>query len=184
MRTTPALTAAILAGAALALTMAPALAVSEASVLRMLKTPASGDATLGSLMGKWRGQGKVRSGAGKMPEATQCRFTNRWAADRKLAHLLLACRGTEVRFTAEGYLGRSKGSYLGAWSTTASPDVLMSGSRTGSGLRLTLTATGNTKAPPSKLTLRISGKRITAKLTARDTETGKTYTAFETTLKR
>ncbi|VAW11477.1 hypothetical protein MNBD_ALPHA09-719 [hydrothermal vent metagenome] len=177
-------TSAMLTVSALMLAVAPAQAASEAAVLRMLKTPVANDATLASLMGKWRGRGKARAGSDKPPEATQCRFTNRWAAGGKLAHLLLACRGTEIRFTAEGYLGRSKASYLGAWSTSTGRRVTMSGARASSGLRLTLTATGDTTAPTSNFTLRVSGKRLTAKLTARDPRTGKIFTAFETTLKR
>jgi len=174
----------ILAGGTTLQTIAPAQAVSEISVLRMLKSPETSDKTLDKLMGNWRGRGKLRTGSRDKPETTQCRFTNRWAANGKLAHLRLACRGTEAKFNAEGYLGRSGRNYIGAWSTSVGRNAFMNGRRSGSGLRLTLTNSRAPGAPKSTLTLSISGRRIVARLTARDPDTGKTFTAFSTTLKR
>jgi len=174
----------ILAGVSVMLAIAPAQAVTEASVLRMLKSPKTSDKTLGSLMGSWRGRGKLRTGSNEKPETTQCRFNNRWTANGKLAHLRLSCRGTEAKFNAEGYLGRSGNNYRGAWSTSTGRDAFMNGRRSGSGLRLTLTNSRSPGAPKSTLTLRISSRRIVARLTARDPDTGRSFTAFSTTLKR
>ncbi|MFV2093280.1 MAG: hypothetical protein ACC634_09375, partial [Hyphomicrobiales bacterium] len=183
MKIKTALCSITLAATTLMLANAPAFAVSELSVLRMLKSPKTSDKTLESLMGNWRGAGKLRTGSNEKAEATQCRFNNKWAASGKLAYLKLSCRGTEASFTAEGYLGRSGNEYRGAWSTSTGRNAFMSGRRSGSGLRLTLTSSRSADAEKSTLTLRMSGKTINAKLTARDTDTGKTFTAFTTTLK-
>ena len=166
---------------------APAYAASETAVLRMMKSPTTKDATLARLLGKWRGRGTARPSAGKPAEATQCRFTNSWAASQRLVHLILSCRGTEIRFSADGYLGRSKGKYVGAWSTSTGRNAVMSGRRSGSGLALTLTATGNTSGTTprtSSMTLKVAGRNVTAKLTAKDPKTGKRFTIFQSTMKR
>lgn len=159
----------------------PASAASEATVLHMLKAPVAGDATLGSLLGSWRGAGKVRRGADSAAEAAQCRFTNSWAAKERLTRLVFTCRGTDFSFTADGYIGRDGAVYRGAWSTTTGVSATMAGRKSGSGIRLTVAPTGK---PPGSLSLRVGGRTLNAKLTARDPKSGKAYTAFETSLRK
>jgi len=172
-----------IAALALAVAALPALAASESAVLGMMKAPVAADATLGSLIGSWRGAGRIRRGSDGVAEATQCRFTNTWTADKRLARLLLACRGTDLVFTADGYVGRDGGTYRGAWSTTTGENATISGRKSGSGLRLTVAPSGGSR-PPGSLSLRVAGRSVTARLTVKDSDTGKTYTAFETTLRR
>lgn len=171
------------AAAALALLVAApgAFAASESGVLSMMRSPVAGDPTLNGLLGGWRGSGKVRRSATAPEEAAQCRLTNTWAASQRLARVLFTCHGTDFTFTADGYLGRDGSTYRGAWSTTTGQSATMTGKRNGAGLRMAVSPTGG--GQPGTLTLRPSGRSMTARLTARD-DAGRTFTAFEAALRR
>lgn len=177
-----ALRVAILAAAATFVGLAPAHAVSEASVLAMIKSPKTNDATLAKLTGAWNGAGKMQLGSEYDTSNASCSFTNRWAADKRLVHMVLRCTKLGLGFSANGYLGSSNGRIRGVWSASGQ-NAVISGRKSGSGVTLTLSPT-NGKKHPSRLTLRVSGNRITAKLTKKDGDTGVKYTVFESTLKK
>lgn len=157
---------------------------SESSALAMLKSPRTGDSTLNKMRGKWRGNGKILRKSNGKAEAANCRFTNNWAAGKKLVHLRLACRGTDINFSAQGYLGRSGSRYRGEWGTNTGHSATMSGSGGGGSVNLTLTPTSPADAPKSRLSFKVSGSRVTAKLTAKDKDTGKRFTVFQSILKK
>ena len=161
----------------------PAQASGERNALKLLESPVKSDKLLKSLIGRWSGPGTVKLGSDGNDEAFKCRTTNVWAADQKLMKMTLVCIGVDYRFIATGFIGRTGGQYRGDWDTSIGKSATLTGKRNGNGLLLTLAANDG-KSSPSTLRIGVSGKRITNKLTRRDSDTGKTYTVFKTTLNK
>ncbi|MHA1523281.1 MAG: hypothetical protein ACTSY1_02600 [Alphaproteobacteria bacterium] len=161
----------------------PAQASGERTALGMLAQPVASDKLLKSLIGTWKGPGTVKLGSDSDNETLKCRTTNAWAAGKKLMKMTLVCIGVDYRFRAIGFIGRTGGQYRGDWETTVGQSASLTGRRSGAGLVLTL-ASNDGKSSPSTLRINLAGKQMTNKLVRRDRDTGKTYTAFKTTLQK
>jgi hypothetical protein len=177
------LTASALGLALLVVPDAPARAASAGAALAQLANPVVNDGTLKRMIGSWRGDGTARRGSGDGKEKVSCRLTNSWASGNRLMQSQLSCRGIDFSFSSSGYVGRSGGTYRGAWSGGLGANATARGSGSSSGLHLTITSVGRS-AETASMSISVSGSRITTTVSRRDPDTRRRYRALSISLRK